>query len=439
MVGETSPLKVAIIGSGPSGYYTAEALCAKSDNIEIDVLDRLPTPFGLIRGGVAPDHQSIKAVVKRYEKVANRDNVHFIGNLNIGSDITLAEIEDLYDAVVISTGAGLDRPLGIPGEDKAGVIGSACFVGWYNSHPDFVDLDISLSEPNVVVIGNGNVAIDVVRVLSKTEDEMAQSDIAAHAMDTLRTSKVRDLYVVGRRGPLEASFTIKELRELGELSHCTPLVHPEDMPDEERVCDPDMPPVKKKICECLQSFSENTPDDDKCRLHLRFYARPVEILGKEHVSGVRFERTRVENGKCIGTGETFDVDCQLVVPCIGYRSAPIEGAPFDNKAGRFINDDGVIRHGLYVAGWARRGPTGTIGTNKPDGELAAGHILANHKPMNKAGHDGLLALAATRGLKLSNFAGWKKIDEAEKNRAKGLAPRAKYAHIDEMMRIALGR
>ena len=439
MVGETSPLKVAIIGSGPSGYYTAEALCAHHDNIEIDVLDRLPTPFGLIRGGVAPDHQSIKGVVKRYEKVAERDNVHFIGNLDIGKDVSLAEIEALYDAVVITTGAGLDRPLGIPGDDKTGVIGSACFVGWYNSHPDFTDLDISLSDPNVVVIGNGNVAIDVVRVLSKTEDEMATSDIAEHAKEKLRTSRVRDLYVVGRRGPLEASFTIKELRELGELTQCTPLVHPEDMPDEERVCAPDMPPIKKKICECLRGFSENAADDDKCRLHLRFYARPIEILGGDHVTGVRFERTRVEDGACIGTGETFDVDCQLVIPCIGYRSAPIEGAPFDDTVGRFINDDGVIRDGLYVAGWARRGPTGTIGTNKPDGENAAKHILTNHAPSDKEGHDGLMALATSRDLDLNNFAGWKKIDEAEKSRAKGLAPRAKYTHIDDMMRIALAR
>ncbi len=433
-------LHVAIIGSGPAGYYTAEAL-AKRGNVHVDIIDRLPTPFGLIRGGVAPDHQSIKQVYRRYEKTALSDNVRFAGHVEIGRDVSIAELRELYDAVVLATGAGEERPLGIPGENKAGVIGSAAFVGWYNSHPDFAELAPNLNIPSVAVIGNGNVAVDVVRVLAKTEQEMAASDLAAYAAETIHPAPIRDIHMFGRRGPMEASFTPKELGELGEMTRCVALVDADQIPEtvDTEGLEPKEANVRVKNLEHLKAFIPNQPEDKPVRLHITFYARPVEVLGDAKVEALRMEKTRVEAGQCVGTGEIYDIPCGLVVPCIGYRTAPIKGVPFDEWSGRFLNEDGLIASGLYAVGWARRGPTGTIGTNRPDGIGIAEKILTEMPPSGKRGREGLDELLVERSVKIATFQDWKKIEAAEMAAAKGAAPRSKFADIDEMMRIVRGQ
>ncbi len=428
-------LKVVIVGAGPAGYYTAESLIAGERPVEIDMIDRLPTPYGLIRFGVAPDHQSIKAVARRYEKTALAENVHFVGNVELGRDVMLDELMELYDAVVISCGAGRDRPFDVPGADLKGVTGSAAFVGWYNSHPDFVDLDIDLNVRSAAVIGNGNVAVDVVRVLAKTAAEMAHSDIADHAARRIARAPLRDLWMLGRRGPLEAKFTPKELGELGELERCVPLVDSAQLPPPET--DERLEPGRRKTMQHLRRFAENRPEDKPVRLHIVFFAQPVAVLGDERIEGLRLERTRVdENGRALGTGDFFEIACGLVVPCIGYRSSPIPGLPYDERQGCFRNDEGRIRERLYVAGWARRGPTGTIGTNKPDGAEVAARLLREVAPAGRAGRAGLDRLLCERRIRIVRFRDWKKIEKAELERGAGIRPRRKFCYREEMLRLA---
>jgi len=428
-------LQVCVIGSGPAGYYTAEAL-AKEENVFIDIIDRLPTPYGLIRGGVAPDHQSIKGVYRRYEKTSLGENVHFIGNLEVGRDVTLDELREIYDAVVLAIGAPKDRLLDIPGDDKDGVIGSAEFVGWYNSHPEFADLDPDLDISSVVVIGNGNVAVDAARVLAKTPEEMATSDLAPYAAEKIHASSITDIWMLGRRGPLEAKFTPKEMGELGELTNCVTVTDKDQIPDlsEEELAA--LEPVVRKNMAHLAAFTKNRPEKAKKTLHMKFFSKPVEVLGDQHVTGIRLEKTRVEDGRCIGTGETFEIDCQMIIPAIGYRSVPLEGAKFREDWGCFDNRDGKIEDGLYCTGWARRGPSGTIGTNRPDGQEVAGRILAEVKPGGRRGHAGLNKLIQKRGLDVVTFAGWKKIEQAEEKAAKGEAPRVKFHRIKDLLAAA---
>jgi len=426
-------LRVAIIGSGPAGYYTAEEL-AKAENVEVDIIDKLPTPYGLIRGGVAPDHQSIKGVFRRYEKTSLSDNVRFFGNVMIGRDVSLEELRNFYDAVVLATGAPHDRKLGIPGEDKKGVIGSAEFVGWYNSHPEFCDLDPDLDISSVAVIGNGNVAVDVVRVLSKTPEEMAASDLAPYAAEKIHKSPLTDLWMFGRRGPLEAKFTPKEMGELGELQQCVTLTNPNQISTLTEAEMEALEPVTRKNMVHLQAFTKNKPEAGKKTLHMEFYAKPLEVLGDDRVTGLKLERTKVDDtGRAVGTGETFIIDCQMVVPCIGYRSSAIEGAKFREDWGSFENDTGKIENGLYVTGWARRGPTGTIGTNRTDGQEVAGRVLAEIKPGGKAGREGLSALLQDREVLAVSFQDWKKIEAHEEALGKDPCPRQKFHKIEDML------
>jgi NADPH-dependent glutamate synthase beta subunit-like oxidoreductase len=427
-------LNVAIIGAGPAGYYTAEALTGSDRPVHVDIIDRLPTPFGLIRAGVAPDHQSIKNVSRRYEATNTRENVRFVGNLSLGRDITLAEIRELYDVVVLATGAGKDRPLGIEGEDLPGVIGSGAFVGWYNAHPDYKDLKPDLRVASVAVIGNGNVAIDVARVLAKTASEMANSDLASHAADTIHGSPIRDIHILGRRGPLEASFTPKELGELNQLENCVALVNPAHLPNDS--LDPSLTGAQKKNMAALRAMAANRPDAKPVRLHLQFYRRPMAILGDKCACGIRLEETRVEDGKCVGTGVTEVLPAGLVVPCIGYRTSPVRDVPYSERYGCFENTDGLISDGLYCVGWAKRGPTGTIGTNKPDGAEVADRILSEVEPGGKAGRDGLDRIVAERDLHIVTFQNWKKIEAQEVAAAQNGAPRRKLTDVGEMVRIA---
>lgn len=427
-------LNVAIIGSGPAGYYTAEALIdLLGDGVAIDLIDRLPTPYGLIRGGVAPDHQSIKGVSRRYETTSRSAQMRFVGNVEIGDSLTIDELAALYHVVVLATGAPLDRTLGIPGEALPGVIGSASFVGWYNSHPDFADLAIDLNVKAVAVIGNGNVAVDVARVLVKTPAEMAVSDLARHAAEQIHDSTIEDVYVLGRRGPLDASFTPKELGEMGELEEAEALIDPAQMPAPD--VDATLEPSLRKVMTKLRGFAPAPSGSKRRRVHFRFFSRPAEVLGTDRVTGLRIEETRVDGGRAVGTGKFTDLPVGLIVPCIGYRTRPIPGLPFDDQGGRFQNDNGLIKPGIFCVGWARRGPSGTIGTNRPDGIAIAQAIVASARTGERAGGAGLDALIAARDLWPVTFDDWKRIEAAEEAAAPAAAPRAKFARIDDMLAV----
>lgn len=430
---------IAIIGSGPAGYYTAEgALKQWGDDVRVDIFDRLPVPYGLIRTGVAPDHQSIKGVSRRYETTSLSENVRFIGNVTVGEDVSVAELQALYDAVVLATGAPHDKKLGLPGEDLANVHGSAAFVGWYNGHPQFATLDPDLTGNTAVVIGNGNVALDVARILAKTRAEFTGSDIVGHALDVLDTSKIERIVILGRRGPHQIAMTPKELGELAHLTRACPRVDPADLPEEGE--DALLEPGQRKSVNHLRSFAaipEAHRDDKPIDIEFDFFASPQAILGSDRVEGVAVERTKLEGGRAVGTGEVYTIPAGLVVACIGYQTSPIPGVPFEEGAGRFANDEGRILPGLYCVGWARRGPSGTIGTNRPDGFAVIDKIAADQPGSGgKQGGAGFDALAAERKLNLVEFHDWQKIDEAEQQRAREGAPREKFVHVDHMIEAA---
>jgi ferredoxin--NADP+ reductase len=428
-------LSVAIVGAGPAGFYTADALLKQDEGHRIDIVERLPTPYGLIRFGVAPDHQTTKRVVRQFQRIALNENVSYFGNVAVGRDVDLDELRGLYDAVVLTVGAGNDRPLGVAGEDKRGVVGSAAFVGWYNAHPDFRDLEPGLNSETVVVIGNGNVAIDVARVLVKTPAEAAASDLTEYAARAIHGSPLTDVYVVGRRGPVDAKFTNVELREMGELEDTAVVVDARQLPDDVG----DLPEgrerrIKEKNLASLKSFAAMAGGGKTRRVHFVFYASPVEILGPGRVEAVRFERTRVEDGHAIGTGEFFEIPCGLVVASVGYRSDPLPGAPFDDRSATVPNDDGRVAPGLYAAGWIKRGPSGVIGTNRPDAAAVAAHIAEDFPNESaKSGRDGLAALLKTRGVRVVSFDDWLALDEAEVAAASAPAPRRKFDSVEGML------
>lgn len=426
---------IAIIGSGPAGYYAAEA-CQKQfgDDVHIDIIDRLPVPFGLIRSGVAPDHQSIKAVSRRYEAVALTDTVRFVGHVMVGRDIAVGELCALYDAVVLATGAPADRALGIPGEDLPGVIGSAAFVGWYNGHPDYARLDPPIHVQDVAIIGNGNVALDIARILAKTRDEFDGSDIVAHALDALAGSALRRITLIGRRGPHQIAMTPKELGELAHLKRARAVVDPADLPPP--TADDALDPGTRKSVTLLRSFAVSEEMADKpVTVAFDFFAKPLAIEGDGRVERLLIERTRLDaDGNAVGTGETYAIACGLVLAAIGYKTTPIPDVPFDDRLGRFANIEGRIGPGLYACGWARRGPTGTIGTNRPDGFMIAEAIAADIPAgSGKPGRAGLDALLAARDIDHVTFRDWQKIEAAEIARARSDAPREKFVSVDDML------
>lgn len=431
---------IAIIGSGPAGYYTAEAAQKQfGDDVRIDVIDRLPVPFGLIRFGVAPDHQSIKAVAKRYEGVALSDNVRFVGNVMVGRDVTVDELLEMYDAVILATGAPNDRELGIAGQELPGVFGSAAFVGWYNGHPDFADLEPPLDGRHVVIVGNGNVALDVARILSKTRSELGGSDIVSHALDVLETARTETVTILGRRGPHQIAMTPKELGELAHLERACPYVDRNDLP--EIGADTLLEPGVRKSVTHLREFAaipENFRADKQISIEFDFFAAPVAIEGDGKVERIIVERTELgADLRSRGTGETYSIECSMIVACIGYQTPTIDGVPYEHGRGRFANVDGRILPGLYCVGWARRGPTGTIGTNRPDGYMVIEQVAADIADgSGKPGRAALDALMEKRAIQIVKFSDWKKIEEAEIARAREGAPREKFVRIDEMIRAA---
>ena len=375
---------------------------------------------------------------KRYEKVALSENVHFVGNVTVGEHITIAELQDRYDAVILATGAPNDRKLEIPGADLSGVYGSAEFVGWYNGHPDFAELDPSLEGRHVAIIGNGNVALDVARILSKTESEFAGSDIVAHALQKLMASNIEQVTILGRRGPHQIAMTPKELGELGRLEDAVPYVDPSDLPDEGD--DALLEPGMRKSVTHLREFSgipESYRAEKKLRIEFDFFASPVEIKGEGQAQELVVERTALDNElRSQGTGETYTIPADMIVSCIGYQTPPIEGVPFEHGRGRFANNEGRILPGLYCVGWARRGPTGTIGTNRPDGYAIADLIAEDiGEGAGKSGRASLDELLSNRNADPVRFSDWKKIEEAEQARAREGSPHEKFVSIEEMLKV----
>ena len=432
----------AVVGSGPGGFYTAEALNkAYGDGARVDIIDRYPVPYGLVRFGVAPDHQSLKAVSKRYDQTADSPGVDFIGNVTVGGDVSVSELLEHYDAVVLAIGAPNDRKLGIPGEDLPGVIGSAAFVGWYNGHPEFADLNPTLDGTHAAVIGNGNVALDCARILSKSRGELAGGDIVNHALDALEASPIEMVTILGRRGPLQISMTPKELGELGHLEAATPVVDPADFPPAE--ADEVLEPGQRKSVTLLREYASAGADSSKrSRMVFDFYAKPLRIEGEGKAERIIVERTKLdENDRAVGTGETYEVPASLIISSIGYSTPPLEDVPYDERGGKFINENGKIADRLYCVGWARRGPTGTIGTNRPDGYEVAAQIEAVMAPgssSDRSGAEGLKTLLATRDVMPTDYDDWRKIEQTEAANARPGSPREKFVRVEHWL-AALGR
>jgi ferredoxin--NADP+ reductase len=432
----------AVVGSGPAGFYTAEALeKAYGEKARIDILDRYPVPYGLIRFGVAPDHQSLKAVSKRYDKVAESAGVDFIGNVSVGNDVSVAELLELYDAVVLAIGAPHDRKLGIPGEELAGVVGSGEFVGWYNGHPEFADLDPPLGGTHAAVIGNGNVALDCARILSKTRTEFEGSDIVGHALDALDVSAIRTVTILGRRGPHQIAMTPKELGELGHLEAASPVVDLADFPPVE--ADDALEPGQRKSINILREFAATPADVAKPkRMVFDFFAKPLRIEGDGKAEKIIVERTQLdEKGAARGTGETYEVPASLIITAIGYSTPPLEGVAYDERGTKFTNENGRIAERLYAVGWARRGPTGTIGTNRPDGYEVADQIATAMPPGSESGKPGaeaLKRLLEDRGVMPTDYDDWRRIEETEAANARPGSPREKFVRVEDWLNT-LGR
>jgi len=430
----------AIVGSGPAGFYTAEALDkAYGGQARIDILDRYPVPYGLIRFGVAPDHQSLKAVSKRYDKVAESAGVDFIGNVCVGRDVSVDELLDLYDAVILAVGSPHSRKLGIPGEELPGVIGSAEFVGWYNGHPEYADLDPPLSGTHAAVIGNGNVALDCARILSKTRREFEGSDIVGHALDALDSSAIRTVTILGRRGPHQIAMTPKELGELGHLEAALPVVDLSDFPPVE--ADEALEPGQRKSVTILREFNDIRANKPRTMI-FDFFAKPLRIEGEGRAERIVVERTELDQkGGARGTGETYEVPASLIISAIGYSSAPIEGVPYDERGGKFLNEGGRIADRLYAVGWARRGPSGTIGTNRPDGYEVADQVAAAMPAggaSDRPGAEGLKQLLTSRGVMPTNYDDWRKIEETEAANARPGSPREKFVRHEHWLQT-IGR
>jgi ferredoxin--NADP+ reductase len=371
------PLRVAIVGSGPAGIYTAEALVKQSAApVEVDVLERLPTPYGLVRYGVAPDHTSIKSIAGYLRRILELPQVRFLGGVELGRHVSVEDLTSCYDAVVYCTGAMVDRHLGIPGEDLPGSVAATDFVNWYCGHPDVPADAFTLDSPEVAVIGVGNVAIDVVRILAKTDEELRHTDVPEEVLGRLAASQVKVIHMIGRRGAEHAKFTLKELRELGELTTADVTVRLD-----EAAAPADPASLSRQVrgnVEVLRSWAERTAAGRARRIEIRFWLRPVEILGASRVEGVRLERTRLdESGRVVGTGHFETIPAGMVLRSVGYQSVPLPGVPFDTATMTVPNEAGRVAPGQYVAGWLKRGPTGVIGTNKSDAAETVRTLLAD--------------------------------------------------------------
>jgi ferredoxin--NADP+ reductase len=469
---DETPIRIAVIGSGPAGFYAAGHLLKDPESrIEVDMIERLPTPWGLVRSGVAPDHPKIKSVTRVYEKTAVHPRFRFFGNVNFGEHLSREDLLDHYHAVVYATGSPSDRPLGIPGEDLPGSHAATEFVGWYNGHPDHTHLEFDLlSAERAVVIGNGNVALDVARMLVLAPSELAPTDTADHALEVLAESRVCEVVVIGRRGPAQAAFTNPELLELGELSEADVIVDPAELERALAVseADAEQDVTSRRNVEILRSYAGRAPAGHRKRVVLRFLLAPLALVGDEHgrlgaVELVRNELVPAPGGglRAQPTDERETIPAQLAFRAIGYRGVALPGIPFDersavipNNGGRVLDpDSGALRPAEYVVGWIKRGPSGVIGTNKKDAQETVNAMLADlsaradsngSSPARGPGHvpgtpdaASIEALVRSRQPAVVSYAGWEAIDRHERSLGEPSGrPRVKLTGIEEMLRIA---
>lgn len=452
------PLRVAIIGAGPSGYYAAGALIAQQDvNISVDIFDRVPTPFGLVRHGVAPDHPKIKAVIRVYEKISADKRVRFFGNVECGQDITHDELRRYFDAVIYAYGSSTDRKLGIPGEDLRGSYSATDFVGWYNSHPDYRELSFDLLNARVAaVVGNGNVAMDVARILATPADDLATTDIADHALEVLRASPLQKVYLFGRRGPAQAAFTNPELREMNELRDVDVIVDERELElDEHSLKQVAEDKEAARNVATLRQYAQQGGRGRPRQIIFRFLVSPVELLGQNgHVTAVKLEHNELrpnERGmlQAHGTGQYEIVSVDIIFRAIGYKGLPFPGVPYDARSGTIPNQQGRVIDpqtaqpipGEYVTGWMKRGPTGVIGTNKPDAVETVEMLLADVPsltPVAAADADpqAFEQFLTQRKPTCVTYQDWQKLDQLEMAKGKPAGrPRVKFSRVPEMLEV----
>ena len=449
-------LRIAVVGSGPAGFYAANALLAGELEVEVDMIERLPTPWGLVRLGVAPDHPKLKAVSRAFERTAELPGFRFLGNVEVGRDLTHDDLLRLYDAVVYAVGAQADRRLGVPGEDLPGSWSATAFVAWYNGHPDFQELPFDLSTKRAVVVGNGNVALDVARMLALSEEEIRPTDTTDAAIEAILASPVEEIVVLGRRGPAQAAFTTPELKEMGELADADVVVDPAELeldPASEAVLATDT--NARRNLEVLREFAARTPKGKKRRVILRFRVSPLAILGEDRVEAVEVVRNElVADGtgdvRAVPTDERQTISCGLVFRSVGYLSVALPSVPFDarratvpNAGGRVLDATGEAVARVYCAGWIKRGPTGVIGTNKKDAsetielllEDARAGLLRRGEPSADAAS--VVALLEERGVEPVTYGGWESIDTDERSRGGPQGrPRVKLTTWDELLATA---
>ena len=452
-----SSLRVAIVGSGPAGFYAAEALQKAAPGIAIDLIDRLPTPFGLVRGGVAPDHPKIKSVTRVFDRIATQPGFRYLGHVRVGQDVSVEELRARYHVILLCYGADADRSLGIPGEALAGSHAATEFVAWYNGHPDYAARVFDLTVREAAVVGIGNVAMDVARILAKPTSVLAGTDLAGHALEALAASSVQTVHVIARRGPVQAACTTPELRELGELDGVEVIVDPRDLvldaaSEAELAAMEDRNPAKN--LEVLREWAARPRTGAPRQVVLHFNASPVALHGTDRVAGMTIVRNRLEPDgrggvKAVPTDETRELPVGLVFRSVGYKGRALPGVPFDERRGVVANVDGrVVEHpgsatpvpGLYAAGWIKRGPQGIIGTNKLCATDTVTQVLADVAagaiPMLDDGVSSLDALLAERGVTVTSWADWQTLDKAEQARgAEQGRPRVKLTNVPEMLAI----
>ena len=446
------PIRVAVVGSGPAAFYAAGHLLASEDPlVEVDLIERLPTPWGLVRLGVAPDHPNLKTVSRAFEKIALRPGFRFLGNVEVGRDVSHDELRELYDAVVYAVGSQTDRRLGIPGEDLTGSWAATELVAWYNGHPDFHHLDFDLSVQRAVVIGNGNVALDVARMLALTPEELAPTDTTDRAIEAISASGLEEIVVLGRRGPVQAAWTSTELQEMGELAGADVLVDPAEL-ELDAASEAELAAASNLVqrnVELLREFATRSPSGKPRSVRLRFRASPVAILGEERVEGIEIAHNRLEpdasgSVRAVATDEREVIPCGIVFRSVGYHGVGLPGAPFDtasgtmpNAGGRVLDEGGQPIAGVYCAGWIKRGPTGVIGTNKKDATETVDLLLEDARAGRLASGQAdrtIDALLASRGVEVVTYAGWEAIDALERARGEEQGrPRVKLCTWDELL------
>jgi ferredoxin--NADP+ reductase len=432
-------MRVAVVGSGPAGFYAAGALLAADPPVEVDMIERLPTPWGLVRLGVAPDHPKIKSVSRAFEKIAERPGFRFLGNVEVGRDLLHEDLTRLYEAVVYTVGAQTDRRMGIPGEDLPGSWPATAFVAWYNGHPDFQDLPFDLSCDRAVVVGAGNVAVDVARMLALTADDLRVTDTTDAAIDAIVGSGLSEIVMLARRGPVQAAFTTPELNELGELAGADVVVDPAELEGAEPA-----DTNSERNLAVLHEYAARGPEGKPKRLVLRFLLSPVAILGDGRVEAIELVRNRLEPDaggalRAVATGEAETLECGIVFRSVGYRGVALPGVAFDEERGTIANDRGRVAPGVYAAGWIKRGPSGVIGTNKKDAAETVELLLEDLRdgPRKDRPAEEIERVLAGRGVRLVLYPGWTAIDEHERAAGEPLGrPRVKLCTWDELLAAA---